>query len=381
VLRQVRLPLRVLTVLEGESLLNDAVALLIYRLAIDAATHGGGLAREAPLMVLSVVGSVAAGIVLARPMLKLIERVQHVPSSIVVQFVSTFGVWLLAERAHLSGVLTIVSYAITLARRSHMPARLRVPSYAVWDTAVFVLNALAFILIGLQIRPILERLSPAQRAHDLAFAVAVLGVVVAVRFAWVMPVNAVMRWRLRRFGARPRRRPLSKPTVRTGLVVSWCGMRGIVTLAAALALPAEFPQRDLIVLTAFAVVVGSLLIEGLTLRPLVAALRLPSDDVVGREVRLAMRRLHEAALAVLEQDDSPQAGALRIEYADVLEKLREDPEYAPPQLLTATELRQRAVAAGRVSITRLRADGEIGDDAFHVVEEHLDRFELTVDDR
>jgi monovalent cation/hydrogen antiporter len=380
VLRQVQLPHRVLTVLEGESLLNDAVALLIYRFAIDLVTSpGASPAREVPLLVLSVVGSVAAGMLLGRALLRLIERVSHVPSSIVLQFVTTFGVWMLAERIRLSGVLTIVSYAITLARHTRMPARLRVPSYAVWDTAVFVLNALAFILIGLQIRPIMERLSPAERARDIGFAAAVLVVVVVVRIAWVMLFNTAWRWKLRRFGTRARR-PLSPPTPRTGLLASWCGMRGIVTLAAALALTPTFPQRDLIVLTAFAVVVGSLLVQGLTLRPLVRLLRLRADDSVDAELQRAMTLMHEAALAAIEGDSSAEAEALRLEYPEALERLRSQPERAlsRPLAMPFAGLRQRAVAAARATISRLRVDGEIGDDAYHVAEEYLDRIELAI---
>src|SRR5678815_4160235 len=143
------------------------------------------------------------------------------------------------------------------------PARIRIPSYAVWETVVFMLNVLAFIFIGLQIRPILASLEPAARGRYLAVAGAVLLTVIVVRIAWHMSFNAFIRWRDRRFGFRPPR-PMLRPSVGSGLVISWSGMRGIVTLAAALALPAMFPFRDLIVLTAFWVVLGTLAIQGLT---------------------------------------------------------------------------------------------------------------------
>src|SRR5262249_26696159 len=155
-----------------------------------------------------------------------------------LQFIGTFGVWLLADRLGLSGILTIVAYAITLARRAPAttPASIRVPSYAVWETVVFVLNVLAFVLIGLQIGPIFEGLGADQRIQYLMIAAAVLATVILVRIAWVISYNSVARWRIRRVGFHPRR-PMMAPTFKGGLVVAWCGMRGIVTLVAALALP------------------------------------------------------------------------------------------------------------------------------------------------
>jgi Na+/H+ antiporter len=301
VLRQLRPPHRILVILEGESLLNDAVALLVYRLGMTLVLGDG--ARPivlVPSLLLAIVGSVVAGWALASIYQRLMRRVADVPSNIVLQFVGTFGVWILAERVHLSGVLTIVTYAVTLAHRPEsFPARLRVPSYAVWDAAVFVLNVLAFVLIGLQIRPIVDRLTAQQRAQDLWFAAAVLMTVIVVRVTWVMTYNTAVRWKIRRYGVR-QPRPMLRPTVRGGLIISWCGMRGIVTLAAALALPERFPGRDLIVLTAFAVVVGTLVVQGLSLRPLLRLIDLHDDNPVEREIRLAWTRGLEAALAALD---------------------------------------------------------------------------------
>ena len=248
VLRQLRPPHRILTILEGESLLNDASALLIYRLAVGAAVaHGFSFASVAPAFLFAVVGSVVVGPALGWLTLRLMSRVEHVPSAIIMQFVTTFGVWIFAEHIGLSGVLTMVCYAITVARTApeRIPARSRIPSYAVWDTAIFALNILAFIFIGLQIRPILASLEVADRGRYFSVAVAVLLTVIVVRLIWHMSFNAVLRWRHRRFGFHPPR-PMMRPTVGSGLVISWAGMRGIVSLAAAMALPALFPYRDLI---------------------------------------------------------------------------------------------------------------------------------------
>ena len=299
VLRPLRPPHRLLTILEGESLLNDASALLIYRLAVGAvAANGFSTATVAPAFLLAVVGSVVAGLALGWLALRLTVRVQHVPTSVILQFVSTFAVWMLAEHIGLSGVLTTVCYAITLARTApeRIPARIRIPSYAVWETVVFALNILAFIFIGLQIRPILESLELADRARYFAVAGAVLLTVIVVRLAWHMSFNAVIRLRHRRLGFHPPR-PMLRPTIGSGLIISWAGMRGIVTLAAAMALPPVFPYRDLIVLTAFSVVLGTLVIQGLTLKPLLRALDLHDDDPVGRELTAARERALRAALA------------------------------------------------------------------------------------
>jgi CPA1 family monovalent cation:H+ antiporter len=196
VLRPLRPPHRILTILEGESLLNDASALLIYRLAVGAVTANGfSVGAVAPTFLLAVVGSLVVGPALGCLVLRLMERVQHVPTAIILQFVSTFGVWMLADSVGLSGVLTMVCYAMTVARSSpeRTPARTRIPSYAVWETVVFALNILAFIFIGLQIRPILEDLAAADRGRYFAVAGAVLPTVIIVRFAWHMSFNAILR--------------------------------------------------------------------------------------------------------------------------------------------------------------------------------------------
>ncbi len=201
----------------------------------------------------------------------------------------------------------------------------------------------------------------------------VLVTVIVVRILWVMTHNTVMRWKIRRFGFRPRR-PLSRPTLGTGLVISWSGMRGIITLAAALALPAGFPYRDLIVLTAFAVVIGTLVLQGLTLRPLIRALRLEDDDTVGRETEAARERALEAALATLEGDASPAAEFVRQEFAAHLG--HGGGPSAPGS--THDEAHRRALVAARRAVLDLRARDVIGDDAFHRLEEELDWVEMGI---
>ena len=378
VLRQLKPPHRILTILQGESLLNDATALLIFRLAVGAvAAKGFSIGAVAPTFLFAVAGSVVAGPALAWVFLRVIDRVQDVPTAIILQFVSTFGVWIFAEQIGLSGVLTMVCYAITVARTSpeRTPARIRIPSYAVWETVVFTLNVLAFVFIGLQIRPILAALEPAVRGQYFAVAGAVLLTVIVVRIAWHMSFNAVIRWRDRRFGFNPPR-PMLRPTFGSGLVISWAGMRGIVTLAAALALPAAFPFRDLIVLTAFFVVLGTLAIQGLTLGPLLRALDLQDDDPVGREVGAARERALRAGLAELEAERSPLAETVRQEFSAHLGS-GGSPEEAETRQLAHSDLHGRALQAARQAVLAMRASDEIGDDAFHQVEEELDWIEMS----
>jgi Na+/H+ antiporter len=380
ILRQVKLPYRLLKILEGESLLNDASALLIYRVAVGAAAvEHFRWSAFAPAIALALAGSLIAGFLFAKLSMTLTRRITDAPSAIIVQFAGTFTVWIVAEHIGLSGILTIVAYAITIARTApaRTPARLRVPSYAVWETAVFVLNVLAFVMIGMQLRPIWERLDEPLRLHYCAVAAAVLGVVILTRIAWVMSYNTALRLTIARRGFHPRR-PMAAPTVQGGIVISWCGMRGIVTLAAAFALPEGFPNRDLILLTAFAVVLGSLVIQGLTLRPLISAVHLRDENPLATEVGRARAIAYRAALDEIDGDPSEEAEILRLEYRALLLRAESDPDGGlSSSELPADPLRRRAIAAARRSILALRQSEDIGDDAFHRLEEELDWAELS----
>jgi CPA1 family monovalent cation:H+ antiporter len=378
VLRQLRPPHRILTILEGESLLNDASALLIYRLAVGAVIAGGfSIGAVAPAFLFSVVGSVIVGPALGWLALQVSDRVRDVPTAVILQFVSTFGVWILADRIGLSGVLTMVCFAVTTARTApeRVPARIRIPSYAVWDTVVFLLNVLAFIFIGLQLRPIVESLDPSVRGRYFVVAGAVLVTVIVVRIAWHMPFNAFIRWRDRRFGFNPPRPLMLRPSVGSGLVISWAGMRGIVTLAAALALPAAFPFRDLIVLSAFSVVLGTLTIQGLTLKPLLRRLNLRDDDPVGHEVSAARARALRAGLLTFEHDRSAVADAVRQEFIAHLGSI--DSENGEARRSAHSDIHRGALQAAREVVHAMRANDEIGDDAFHQIEEELDWLEMA----
>lgn len=390
VLRALRPPHRVMVIIEGESLLNDATALLIYRVSVAAALgHWAGWAAM-PGLVLAISGGIVLGFALGRLFPRASLHIEDVPTSVIIQFSSTFGVWIIAERLGLSPVVMMVSYAITVARTApaRMGARRRVQSYAVWDVAVFVLNVLAFILIGLQLRPILAALKGVGFQDYALFGGATLLTAILTRVVWVMTYNLVARWRNLRFGGRPGGSTLL-PTRGNGIVIAWCGMRGIVTLATALALPAgadgmDFPFRGLILFAAFAVVLGTLVLQGLTLRPLMQLLSLPYDGAVEREVRLARNRTAQAALASLARDDGPLTDAIRQEYAARMppnEGAAVGDRSDAGQLGDVIAARKRALAAERQALLALRGTGEIGDDAFHAVEEEIDWADMNVEGR
>lgn len=393
VLKQLRPPHRLLVILEGESLFNDASALLVYRLAAGAMVTGALSGWSVlPTLLVVTLGSVVLGLVLAPISLAINARITDVATAVVFQFCGAFAVWILAERLHLSGIIVVVVFAMAAARRASeiMPARIRIPAWAVWEVAVFVLNVLAFILVGFQLKSIAGRVTGEVGARYVAVAAVVCVAVILARLAWVTGAAAVSRWRCR---PRPDGTPGPHDAValspRAAAVVGWCGMRGIVTLAAALALPTAidggtpFPYRDLILVTAFGVVLGTLVLQGLTLRPLMMYLRLEDDGSVGREVRFArVEALRAARQAAAEYPGAETAELVRHRYDLQLRRAEEDlgaPEQAPVDLdgrEADAAVVHAATEAARRRLMALRADGTIGDAAFQRVEEELDRTEL-----
>jgi CPA1 family monovalent cation:H+ antiporter len=201
----------------------------------------------------------------------------------------------------------------------------------------------------------------------LIFASVVLAIVILVRLIWVMTYGALVRW------LQPQSVLVSKS--KAGLLVSWCGMRGLVTLATAYALPADFPGRDVIVLSAFTVVLGTLVIQGLTIKPLIKLLRIEPDKSLDKEISIARTAMIDAAIATLANEDSESAATVRTEYetARALAENRSDPQANTEH----DSLRMKAIAAQRKKLAELRSDGEIDDDAFHRLEEELDWAELN----
>jgi CPA1 family monovalent cation:H+ antiporter len=374
VLKQLRPPNRLLVVLEGESLFNDASALLIYRFAVGAAASGfvsgGGFAGT---LIAVGAGSVVLALVLARVIIFITPRIHDIGTAVIFQFCSTFAVWVLAERLHLSGILTMVVFAMAISRRAAqtVPARIRVPSYAVWEVAVFVLNVLAFILVGLQLRQIFLRNAWTQY---IGVAIAVCIAVIVARLAWVSGAAALSRWRCQGDS----RRDVVALSGRAAYVVGWCGMRGIVTLAAALALPVAFPYRDLIFFTSFAVVLVTLVVQGMTLRPLLQWLDVRDDGTVAREVQLARIEALQAALdATRVCGGGESTELLKRRYELRLRRMQGNREDDGSDARDA-EVVRLATAAERRRLIELRDNGTIGDAAFQQVEQELDLRELDL---
>lgn len=372
ILGSVRMPRNAVSVLKGESLLNDATALLLFTTAIMIHAQGGLNASVALQIGIAAPGGVLVGYLLALAMRWLMPQIQGTLSGNIFQFVGGFGVWIVAERLHLSAVLCLVTFAMTIARSAGLTtaARARVHDYAVWETAVFLLNVLAFLLMGFQAHRIVGEMS-AERLSDAAwFAGAVILCLIAVRLAWVLGYNRLAhRFQALRGDAQP-------TSLRHGLLVGWCGMRGLVTLATAFALPANFPQRDLIVLTAFAVVLATLVVQGLTLVPLVRWLGLDGEDGLAEELSNARADLARAALRSLDGETGPAADHWRwgyeVRHAAAL------PGGDCRMLKAKRQFGLAAVQAQRERLEELRAEHRVGPDAFLVLQEELDFAELSL---
>jgi CPA1 family monovalent cation:H+ antiporter len=249
-----------------------------------------------------------------------------------------------------------------------MAARNRVSSYSVWETAVFVLNVVAFVLMGLQARPILGRLSEHDLGEALVLSAAVLATVIVVRLAWVLVSGFLNRLK------RPGSPDDEQDGIRGDLLIGWCGMRGLVTLATAFALPLDFPGRDMIVLAAFTVVLGTLVLQGLTLKPLMKRLAFSEDRSVEAEVSRARIAIMDLAIERLDVEASAAVVVVRRQYeaARIVASNPDDPQAATP----FDELRLRVIKSQRDLLDRLRADGTIGDEAYHRIEEEIDWAEL-----
>jgi CPA1 family monovalent cation:H+ antiporter len=359
-------------VLRGESLFNDAAALLLFSGALAVQTAGTLDMHVGLQLAVAAPGGILLGIAAARLVARLERFVRDTLGGNLLQFVSTFLLWIVAERLELSAVLCIVAYAMALALDERIGAspRMRVHSYAVWTTVVFVLNVLAFLLMGMQARAIMSGMTAARLLNASLFAVLVVLLVIAARFAIVLGYNRLTAWRSRRRG-------LPEPsTLRQGVLVSWCGMRGLVTLATAFALPAGFPQRDVVVLTAFAVVIGTLVVQGLTLAPLIRLLGLDRSAGEADEMTALRAELARAALATLEGLEDPAAAQLRTEYQTKL-AASDDPA-AGAALERRRALGLAAVAAQRKALDQLQADNRLNADEYNLLLEELDWRELTL---
>ncbi|MBY5673068.1 sodium:proton antiporter [Rhizobium leguminosarum] len=363
---------RVDALLKGESLFNDATALLLFGAALTVQARGGLDAGTALQVGLAAPGGILFGIVFGFFVSRLRPITENTVGGTLLQFVYAFSTWLIAEHLHLSAVLATVASAMTLATLSSVKdsPRMRVHSFAVWTTVVFLLNVVAFLLMGLQARRILETMSAEELQRAMGFAAIVVVGVILARMAMAFLLHAVVASRHRRGNE------LAPFTSGETLLVGWAGMRGLVTLATAFALPADFPERDLVVLTAFTVVLATLVIQGATLAPMIHFLKLGRQAEVRDELKAARRSLAEAAFQRLEKEDGTEAEAIRTickeHWAASSDAIKTSP------LDRRRDLTIAAVLAERQRLEELRDTDQIGATQYLELQEDLDWKQLSV---
>lgn len=298
-------PRRLVAIVEGESLINDGTAIVAFRFAVAAVLTGTFSIWDAGLSFLvSVAGGVAVGLGVGWLVQQVRRRLHNPPIEITLALLSGYLAYIPAELLHVSAVLAAVTIGVYMGSRTSelTTAQTRVQGDAVWEIVVFLLNALLFVLVGLQLPVVLDRLSGEPTGTLLAYAAIVSATVVLVRIAWVFPATYLPRLLSRRIRERDPYPPWRYPAF-----ISWTGMRGAVSLAAALAVPATthagapFPGRDLILFLAFSVILVTLVGQGLTMPLVIKLLRLEAGSAVEREEAKARIKATEAALARLEE--------------------------------------------------------------------------------
>jgi CPA1 family monovalent cation:H+ antiporter len=382
IMSRMNVPRRIVTLIEGESLVNDASGLVLYRFAVAAALTGTfSLVQATGQFVLVAAGGIVVGIVIARFFVAIHRRVGDTLMEMMLSLMLPYLAYLAAETLHLSGVLAVV--AAGLVRGRYAPeafsAQARIAAYSLWRVVVFAVNCLVFILIGLQLPDLVAGLAGTSLGQAIGYGVLLSVVAMVVRLAWVFPGAYLPRLVRGRFGRRE-----SVPPWQNVAVVGWCGMRGIVSLAAALALPltltdgSPFPGRDLLVFLAFVVIFVTLVVPGVTLGPLVRALKVGGDWSVHDETTLARAETARAALAELERlererDVTPEiAASLRSDFEARLVRA------APTALALAhgddpwCSARRAVVRAERQRLVALWREGRIGDEVLHEIERELD---------
>ena len=387
VLARVALPRRLVTVLEGESLVNDASGLVLYRFAVAAALTGSfnALAAAGSFAWLAVAG-VAVGLACGLAVDALVRRLRDANAVTVLSFLASYAAYLAAEEIHASGVLAVVACGLMMGGREHeaFDAHVRRHAVAVWEFVVFVLEALVFVLIGLALRGVLARtggeLGPL--ATGLPLAVTVTAACVVARLLWVFPAVYLRRTLSARVRAQEPR-----PDPRVPLIIGWAGMRGVVTLAAALALPVDFPGRDPILVAAFAVILFTVLSQGTTLGPLIRRLRLdPHQSLPEGHLDAAMARvvMNQAGLAALERLVSPGSGALQHPrlVEDYRRRVRASSRDRDERGALAAEKTEHfaaallAVRSGRSALIALHRENRIHSSVLRALEGEIDLEEL-----
>jgi CPA1 family monovalent cation:H+ antiporter len=381
VLSKLRIPRRVVAILEGESLLNDAAGLVVYKFAVAAALTGLFSVPSATAQFgLLAIGGMALGAVVGRIAVALQSRLRDPVIEVAFILTMPYLVYIGAEQVHVSGVLAVVTFGAVrawYAPELYSPET-RILAYGVWNIVVFMINSLVFILIGLQ-------LSAVSGYRGIPLDLLGIGLTLAAaatagRFVWVFAVAWVPRKLIPVLGAR---NPM--PSWRMLTVISWCGMRGIVSLAAALAVPyvlsdgSAFPGRDEIIAVSFVAIVATLLFQGLTLAPLIRSLGIGEDSDLAEEEHLARLKTAYAALSEVERLASTDGRyteeavvAVRAEYAGLLGQERTAETTSAEAADPVRRLKLAAIAAARRRLIKLRRDDQIGDETLLLIQRELD---------
>ena len=383
IFQRLGVPRRVVTILEGESLVNDATALIIYRFAIVAAALGTFSLLEASTTFFAVlVGGIAVGFLVGYVFDLFAAKITDTPIAVAITLIAPYAAYLPAESIGVSGVLAAVVGGLW-ARHTmrHTTSDTRVVAAAVWQLWLFLLNGLVFFLLGMQLPTVLRRVPP---TGDVAFAaIAIVLAVVVARFVWVFPgayaphLFAYVRDRE------------SRPPWQGVVVVSWSGLRGVVSLAAALALPESFPARDLILLFTFVVILATLVGQGLTLPLVIRMLGLAPDGDAAHAETHARALTAEAALRRLDElanefpDHAPLITTLRTQYehraSHADEHHTEGAGEAEQELLAHSQMRREVIEAERRAAYDLHERAVIDDEILRRIERDLDLEELRME--
>jgi CPA1 family monovalent cation:H+ antiporter len=392
--RRLGMPRRFVTIVEGESLVNDGTALVVYRVAIAAVVTGSFSMGDAALrFLLNAVGGVAIGVAVGFVVAGLRRRLNNPPVETTISLLTGYFAYLPAQAAGLSGVLAVVTAGIYMGRRTPelTNAEQRLQGAAAWEIITFVLNSLLFGLVGLQLHGILDRLSGVSAAHLALWGALAAGSVAAIRLIWIYPATYLPRWAFPSIRARDPYPALTWPTA-----IGWAGMRGGVSLAAALAVPltvhsgAPFPHRDLIIFLTFCVILGTLVVQGLTLPVLIRVLGFEDDGLDAREEAKARIKSVEAALVRLEElvaeggvlDDTAErvrglynfrSRRFRARFDDGDDGSIEERSQAYQRLM------RQLYEAERAEVVRLRGEGLINDEVMNRVVRDLDLQDSRLD--
>ncbi len=382
ILSRLNMPRRIVTVLEGESLVNDASGLVIYKFAVAAVLTGVFSLTDATVQFGAVsLGGIVIGMAVAWLFIRIHPYLGDAFIEVLMSMAAPYVAYILAESMHASGVLAVVAAGLFRGRFSPRigSAEMRILARSVWNILVFLLNSLIFMLIGMQLSVITQRLSAYSVSELVLWSICVSAVAILVRILWVFPAAWIPRWLSRSLRERE-----AAPPNRELFIEAWCGMRGIVSLAAALALPvtiesgAPFPHRDLIVFLTFVVILVTLVGQGLTLAPLIMRLKLTSDSSIADEERRARTDMGLAALAAVDRVAGEEQVAreivdrVRAEFAERLALAEAGASAGARDAEQARRLRFAAIKAERAELIRVWQENHISDDVLHHLEEELD---------